>query len=227
MPDTDIISKGESLYNQKKYSDALAFFLSLPSDSEVSSEEISYYLGLCYTKLRHYEEALLYLEQVVTSSENKERVLQCRFLLALIYAVSGRKRLANYELTKLKDTGYKKSEVYAAMAFIAWEQKEYEVSENLYLESLNINPDNVTALNGMGYILASQDKELSKALSYCKKAVGFSPESAACLDSLGFVYYKLGLFDDAKKYFGMAEERDKENPEIKEHIKNLVLEIKS
>ncbi len=224
MPDTNLFSQGIDFYRGGRYTDALAFFLSLPTGSSSDAEEVAYYLGLCYTKLKHYEDALLYLEQVVTSGRNAERVKQCRFLLAIIYAVTGRRRLANFELGKLADSGYRTAEVYAAMAFIAWEQRETETSENLYAKSLNIDPDNVTALNGLGYVLACQDKDLGKALSYCKKAVDFSPNSAACLDSLGYVYYKLGLFKDARKYLEQAEGIDGQNEEIADHIKDVMLE---
>ena len=87
----NILQSGKNLYSQKAYEDALAFFLSLPSDVVVDKIEVSYYLGLCYTKLQRYDDALLFLEQVVTSGTQLDRVLQCRFLLAIIYALSGRK----------------------------------------------------------------------------------------------------------------------------------------
>ena len=224
MSDTNTLSQGINFYNQKMYGDALTFFLSITPQQESEANDISYYLGLCYAKLRHYEDALLYLEQVVTSSSIQERVLQCRFILAIIYAVSGRKRLANFELGKLKDTGYKPSEVYSVMAYVAWEQGDIEKSVDLYAQALTLDPENVTALNGMGYVLASQERDLGKALSYCKKAVDYAPDSAACLDSLGFVYYKLGLFKDAKKYLEQAEAIDTQNEEIAEHIKTVMLE---
>ena len=106
MQNNTILDEGKNLYSQKQYKKALAFFLGLPSDSAADKIEVSYYLGLCYTKLERYDDALLFLEQVVTSGGNFERVLQCRFLLAVIYALSGRKRLADFELNKLLDTGY-------------------------------------------------------------------------------------------------------------------------
>ncbi len=223
MSDTNILSQGIDLYNQKKYSDALAFFLALPEDSGLESQEIAYYLGLCYAKLKRYEDALLYLEQVVTGGEHIERVLQCRFLLAVIYTKSKRKRLASFELNKLLESGYKPASVYASMAFIAWEQQEIDLALSYYEKSLEIDENNVTSLNGLGYVLATENRDLTKALSCCKKAVQNSPDSAACLDSLGYVYFKLGLLKDAKKYLEMAEQLDKENDIIAEHIRDVQL----
>ena len=81
MQDNNLIEQGKALYNKKEYSQALAFFLGLPTDAEVDKIDVAYYLGLCYTKLEKYDDALLFLEQVVTSGTQLERVLQCRFLL--------------------------------------------------------------------------------------------------------------------------------------------------
>lgn len=215
----NILSEGINLYNQKAYSDALSFFLSLPFDCGADKIDIAYYLGLCYAKLEKYDDALLYLEQVVTSGAQLERVLQCRFLLAVIYAISGRKRLADFELNKLLETGYMTASVYAAIAYIAWEQSDTEKCLKYYESSLEQDPENITSLNGLGYVLASENKDLSKALTLCKHAVDCSPDSAACLDSLGFVYYKLGLYKDAKKYLEQAESLDKNNSIIADHIK--------
>ena len=217
----NILSEGIVHYKNGEYADALAFFLALPADSGADKLDTAYYLGLCYSKLQKYDDALMYLEQVVTSGTHLERTLQCRFLLAVIYAISGRKRLADFELGKLLETGYMTPSVYAAIAFIAWEQKDTEKCMEYYEESLKQDKNNITALNGLGYVLACEEKDLSRALSLCKQAVDYAPESAACLDSLGWVYYKLGLFDDARKYLYQAAELDKQNETIAEHINAL------
>ena len=224
MPDSNVLSQGIEFYNQKKYSDALTFFLTLSSETGADSLDVAYYLGLCYAKLSRYEDSLLYLEQVVTAGKDEDRVLQCRLILAVIYSLSGRKRLAAFELNKLLEAEYKPASVYAALAFVAWEQSDTEKCLDYYEKSLDADPENVTALNGMGYVLACVDKDLTKAFSFCKKAVKASPNSAACLDSLGWVYYKLGLYDDAKKYLEMAEAIDGNNEEIANHIKSVVLD---
>ncbi|MCQ2591563.1 MAG: tetratricopeptide repeat protein [Treponema sp.] len=224
MADNSFLLEGINYYKQKLYSKALTFFLSLPSDlesTELNKIEIAYYLGLCFAQLKKYDDALLYLEQVVTSGTQLERVSQCRFLLAVIYAITGRKRLADFELNKLLETGYMSSSVQSALAFVAWEQKDIRKCMDYYEEALRVDSTNLTAMNGLGYVLACQDKDLSRALSLCKEAVRTAPESAACLDSLGWVYYKLGLYEDARKYLQKAENLDENNQIIAEHVRLL------
>lgn len=221
MANTDVLSEGINLYRKNSYSDALAFFLSLPENSEIDNIDLAYFIGLCYAKLQRYDDALLYLEQVVTSGKNIDRVLQCRFLLAVIYALSGRKRLADFELNKLLETGYKTASVYAAIAYVRWEQKDTQKCLEYYRRSLENDPENITALNGMGYVLACENKDLTQALGYCKKALNNSPDSVACLDSLGWVYLKLGLMKEAGKYLRQAAKKMPDNPSIREHIQIL------
>ncbi|WP_407427990.1 tetratricopeptide repeat protein [Treponema sp.] len=219
MADKNILNQGISMYQKNDYSGALTFFLSLPDDSEIDNIELAYYIGLCYAKLNRYDDALLYLEQVVTSGTELDRVLQCRYVLAVIYANSGRKKLAEFELNKLLDSGYRPSNVYASLAYIAWKQDDVERSLDLYKKAIDLEPENNTALNGMGYVLACENRDLTKALSFCKKALNNQPESAACLDSVGWVYLKLGLLDDAMKYLNQAQEKLPDNEEIAEHIR--------
>ena len=142
-------------------------------------------------------------------------------MLAVIYALSGRRRLADFELNKLLETGYKTASVYACIAYVSWEQKDTEKCLEYYRKSLETDPENSTALNGLGYVLATQDKDLTQALGYCKKAVDYNPESAACLDSLGVVYYKLGLYKEARKYLTKADSIMPGNPDIIEHLRLL------
>ncbi|MBQ0051008.1 MAG: tetratricopeptide repeat protein [Treponema sp.] len=219
MAEKNVLKEGIDLYNKRDYAASLAFFLSLPDDTNADNIDLAYYIGLCYAKLQRYEDALDYLEQVVTSGANIDRILQCRYVLAVIYAMSNRKKLAQFELNKLLETGYKPSMVYASLAYISWEQADVDKCIEYYKKALEIDSENPTALNGMGYVLACENRDLTMALSYCKKALNLSPNSAACLDSVGWVYLKLGLVNDALKYLYQARELMPENYDIAEHIK--------
>jgi tetratricopeptide (TPR) repeat protein len=58
-------------------------------------------------------------------------------------------------------------------------------------------PDDVGALNDLGYLWADQGKNLDRALKMIRQAVAAEPKNFAYRDSLGWVYYKLGRFDEA------------------------------
>ena len=214
-----MISEGISLYKSKDYNGALTFFLSLPDDTGIDNIDLAYYIGLCYSKLERYDDALLYLEQVVTGCENQARVLQCRYILAIVYVMTGRRKLASFELNKLVEIGYKPASVYSSLAYIYWQESDVQNCLDSYKKALELEPENPTALNGMGYVLACENKDLTKALSYCKKALSMEPHSASCLDSVGWIYLKLGLMNDAFKYLNQAKELLPENEEIAEHIR--------
>ncbi|MBO5137382.1 MAG: tetratricopeptide repeat protein [Spirochaetaceae bacterium] len=217
-----ISAKGINLYRTGKYSDALAFFLSLSPENSDDLEN-AYYIGLCYMKLKRFEDALLYLEQVVTTVASdeitRERILQCRLVLAVVYTMSGRNRLAEFELKSLLDAGYRPASVYAAMAYIAWNQNNFDTCVEYYEKVLEIDSENITAMNGLGYVLASMDKDLTRALMLSKRALDLSPDSAACLDTVGWVYYKLGLLKEAESFLKKAQEKDSTSQEIADHMR--------
>lgn len=222
--DRQIISQGILLYKAGKYAEALNFFQSLSSEY-INDLDLTYFIGLCYMKLKHYEDALLYLEQIVTAlsedEQQQDRLLQCRLLLAVIYASTGRSRLAEFELRSLKETGYNPSAVYAAMAYIAWVQQDYNKCIELYEKVLEMEPENITALNGLGYVLACLNKDLTRALMLSKRALDISPNSSACLDTLGWVYFKLGLLEESENFLRKALEKDSSSEEIIEHLKMI------
>ncbi|MDR1785922.1 MAG: tetratricopeptide repeat protein [Spirochaetaceae bacterium] len=222
--DTRNITEAIALYHEGNYAQALALLMAAVPGSPWETTEVPYYAGLCCMRLKRQEDALGYLEQVVTSDVSLERVRQCRILLAVVYALTGRERLADFELRKLLDTGYKKAVVYGALAYIAWIQKKPEDAAAYYEMALTEDETSVTAVNGMGYVLACMGKNLPRAISLCKQAVGLAPESAACLDSLGWAYFKMGLLSDAKSFVKQAQSLDGENIEIKSHLEAILAE---
>ena len=130
------LAEGIKLYKRNDFTNALAFFISLPENSDIDNIELAYYIGLCYARLERYDDALLYLEQVVTGDKENERMFQCRYLLAVIYAKIGKKRMADFELNKLLEKGYQPSKVYSSLAYVAWEQDETEKCISYYKKSL-------------------------------------------------------------------------------------------
>ena len=60
-------------------------------------------------------------------------------------------------------------------------------------------PEDIGALNDLGYLWTEQNKTLTRALSMIQKAVDGDSENVAYIDSLGWVYYRLGRYEEAVK----------------------------
>lgn len=183
--------------------------------------DLAYLLGLSYARLQRFDEALLYLEQVVTQGEADARSLQCRLLLAYVYAVTGRVKLAEYELTKLMESSLKSPQVFSALGHATWKQGRLDEGINWYSKALDLDPENPTALNGYGYLLACAGKDLDKAAICCRKALNTDPGNPVYADSLGWVYFKLGRLTEAGSYLHAAAKVLDTNDEWLEHIAAL------
>ncbi len=100
-------------------------------------------------------------------------------------------------------------------------QKKYDLAEEAFHKVLADNPKNAAALNYVGYMLADRGTRLEEALGYLRRAVALDPQNGAYLDSLGWVYFKLGNYDLAEANLRRASERIASDPTIHEHLGEL------
>jgi len=217
------LNEGIRLYRLKRWDLALAELLSVNTERSSPEEngELAYYLGLCYTKLERYDDALLYLEQVVTSGKDPLRSYQCRMTLAYIYVITKRTKMAEFELRRLAHSGFESAQLYTTLAYASWAQKHYKQAVDYYERALDLDETNATALNGLGFILVDADMDLLRGLRCCKKAVDLKPQNAAYLDSLGWAYFKNGELLEARTWLRRAVEAAPERKEIKEHFQTV------
>lgn len=190
----------------------------LLADAELQDDEYldaAYLLGLCYLQLKDYDNALVYLEQLITAEIASEKTRQCRLLLAYIYTITGRIKLAEYELKKL--SAHADSTAELLEAYTAYKQKDYNKALDIYQKILNRNPSHATALNDFGYILAETSGELARALSFCMNALKLQPQNPYYLDSVAWIYYKIGNTSEALQYIQKAYALMPHNNELKTH----------
>lgn len=193
-------------------------------DMEVSEKdrfEVAYLFGICHARLSEWDDALLYLEQVVTAGLDPARDCQCRLVLAYVYSVTGRHRLAEYELEKLRGTGIETVQVDAFLGYAAWAQGRPDEAASWYSKALEIDSENANALNGLGYVLACEGRDGARALTFCRKAVDKAPDNAAYRDSLAWAYYRLGFMAEARDNIRRALALAPGEDEIREHARAI------
>jgi len=215
------LNEGIRLYRLKRWELALKELLAVDTSRFNTDQnlELAYYLGLCYTKMERYDDALLYLEQVVTTGQNLLRTYQCRMTLAYIYAITNRSKMAEFELKRLAGSGFESAQLYTTLAYAAWVQKRNRQAVEYYEKALDLDETNATALNGLGYVLVDADIDLRRGLRCCKKAVDLRPQNPAYQDSLGWAYYKNGDFLEARTWLRRALEASPHSREIIEHFR--------
>jgi tetratricopeptide (TPR) repeat protein len=57
---------------------------------------------------------------------------------------------------------------------------------------IRLTPDNAEAINALGYTLADKTDRTDEALGLIQQALALAPNNPAIIDSLGWVYYRLG-----------------------------------
>ncbi len=105
---------------------------------------------------------------------------------------------------------------------LAYEQlNDIEDAENDLRKILELKPNDPDALNALGYTLADRTDRYDEALILIENALAQKPESAAILDSMGWVLLKLGRLDEAEPYFARAWEISQDH-EISAHYGELL-----
>lgn len=69
---------------------------------------------------------------------------------------------------------------------------------------ISLEPDNATALNALGYTLADRSTRLDEAQALIEKALAIAPKDPAILDSLGWVYFRLGKLKESLEFIQQA-----------------------
>jgi tetratricopeptide (TPR) repeat protein len=95
--------------------------------------------------------------------------------------------------------------------------KEAEATET-FRELLRQAPDNSMALNYLGYMWAEKGENLPEALGMIRRALEIDPENAAYIDSLGWVYFRLGDFPHAVEQLEKAAKMLPSDGTVQEHL---------
>ncbi|MEZ6210719.1 MAG: tetratricopeptide repeat protein [Phycisphaerales bacterium] len=85
--------------------------------------------------------------------------------------------------------------------------RDFEKSASFNMQALEINPDALDVNNDLAYTLAEDLKRPADALPYAQKAESLSPDAPTVLDTLGWVYHRLGRNEDAARTLKKAADR--------------------
>lgn len=121
--------------------------------------------------------------------------------------------LYNRALSELPDN----RDILYARGLLHEKLDDITAAEADFKQILQQQPDHADTLNALGYTLADRTDRLQEALAYIQRAHELKPDEPAILDSLGWVYYRLGEYDQAIDYLKQAWEKFRDS-EVAAHL---------
>jgi len=148
--------------------------------------------------------------------------------LAIMYTRAKRWSDAGQALDKAEQSASKPEEkayVQFLRADFYQRQKLFDQADAAFRKVLDstppTDPQAAVTLNYLGYMNADRGVKLEESLSFIKQAIALDPNNGAYLDSLGWVYFKLGKYDLAEENLNKAAVHIGSDPTVQEHLGDL------
>lgn len=180
---------------------ALVWFASVPADSQRFDSAQGRYIGIL-AEQGNVDKARKHLQLL-----RQERPAQARefylFEAAFLQEQDMKKeamQLYGEALQRFPDD----FELLYSRAMLAESMDDIDQLEADLQQILVKNPDNTQALNALGYTLTDRTDRHKEALELIERALALKPGDPFYLDSLGWVYYRMGNLELAEKYLRQA-----------------------
>lgn len=111
-----------------------------------------------------------------------------------------------------------KSVIYGTLGDSYADQENYENADRVYELALRYDPQNHNAMNNYAYSLSVRETNLERAKELALRAIELAPENAAYLDTVGWVYFKLGDNDRARRFIRASIDTGEASAEVLEHL---------
>ncbi len=164
---------------------------------------------------------MVVLQKLIDKSDRRQP--QYYVLLAGLYVNSKETGAANEILTKGIELYPDNVSLLFAYGLLLEQEKKQDEAIASMEKVVALQPDHVEALNYLGYTWAENNVHLEKALEYIRKALSLKPDNGFILDSLGWVYFRMGELEKARVEMEHAIALESGDPNIYEHLGDIYL----
>jgi len=96
--------------------------------------------------------------------------------------------------------------------------KDYNKSRDSYEKVLTVDSNSVLALNNLAFLYAGKLNDLNRAAELAQKARSIAPNNPSVLDTLGWITYKQGNYQQAVDLLNQSAAKSPDNAEIQFHL---------
>ena len=144
------------------------------------------------------------IETALNMAAQAQLVERLQSLKALTLRKQGKNDEALSFLNNLLQETPDSVELRFSRAMLAEEMNQLQQAEDDLRHILAVEPNSALALNALGYTLADRTTRYPEALELIRQAHELEPDDPAVLDSMGWVLYRLGRYDEALGFLKTA-----------------------
>lgn len=186
----------------------------------LSDPYISFLIAVFHIKNEEYELSIPHLYSIVKSSTTSIFYFKATKLLAYANIKLENFQKAQYLLLEVEKELIEDLEVKNMLAFTYYSLGEIETSFKRYIDIIELDKENTTALNAISYCLVDQYNKPEEALKLLEH---YSLEDPRILDTIGWAYFHLQKYSQAEVYLKQAFEKMPKSNIIKDHMNALIV----
>ena len=180
-----------------------------------SSANIKFRLASLYGRTGRVAQGIARAKEVVASVPKSA---DAHVLLGGLYVQNGELVPAIGALTTATQLAPNSDSAHFALG-LAYERKgDTAAALTAYKRAITLNPKHAAAYNNAAYLNAAQAKNLDEALAFARKARDLQPNAGTVIDTLGFVHYQRGEYQQAEPLLKKASELVPKNATIFYHL---------
>ena len=212
-PDTLRFYIGQSYEERKRYPEAMKWYGQVAAGDQFIPAQARY--AFLLGRENKLAEAREYLQNVkVQNDDQRAQLIQAEAqLLREAKAYQESYDLLARALDKQPDN----VDLLYDSALAAEKVDRLDVVEANLRKLIEIKPDYAQAYNALGYTLADRTDRIKEAKGYVEKALKLSPDDPFILDSMGWVYFRMGDYKEGLDYLQKACAQ-RPDPEIAAHL---------
>ncbi len=146
----------------------------------------------------HYDAAITQYQRMAASQPKSPSL---RMQMGSVYQMKGDYRNAATFFRQAYDLTPSDITVGLSLAAALSQGGNAGEARSVYQKILKEHPDNASALNNLAFLLADTGGDLQEALRLAKQALDKAPAEPGYSDTIGYIYLKQGLHDNAVRTF--------------------------
>jgi tetratricopeptide (TPR) repeat protein len=218
-PTAIYLGLGQAAEGLKRYEEAIGWYQKVDSGDWVRAQ---LKIATLIARQQNLEAGRQYLQRIEPrSTEDRIQMVQVEAQLLR----DAKQWRETYDMLTKAVAQYPDSfELRYDRAMAAERIDKIDVLESDLRQVIKMKPDYAHAYNALGYTLADKTNRLTEAKDLIEKAYKLSPDDPFILDSLGWVYYRLGQSETALKHLHSAYSV-RPDPEIAAHLGEVLWKI--